>query len=118
MRNVKLFENVLASNTQTSIEINLPMRTEWILRVNSSSLNGTPKIYIEEGFGSGKTPPNQYDWNVLPNKCSDSDAFDITDSEVRIRSNHFVANWFRVRLEPNDNTSGIMTVILSYKDYV
>jgi hypothetical protein len=28
-----------------------------------------------------------------------------------------LANWFRIRIEPNGNTTGTISVILSYKDY-
>jgi hypothetical protein len=117
MRNFTLLDSVDASVQQISDAKNLERHTEWVLRIDSVGLDGIPQLFIEEGFNGGKCLPEPTDWNVVPFKCDDTGTFDITTSEVNIRSKQFLANWFRIRIEPNGNTTGAISVILSYKDY-
>ena len=117
MRTITLFDNVDASIQQISDATNLERHTEWVLRVNSSTLDAIPNLFIEEGFNGGKCLPEPTAWSVLPFKCDGTGTFEITESEVKIRSKQFLANWFRVRVEPNGNTTGTITIKLSYKDY-
>ena len=118
MRSIKLLENKLANSQHVSSPLNLPRRTEWILRVISSELNGTPKIYIEEGFSSSSQPPSENEWTTLPNHINGTDYFEITDDLVRVNSSHFAANWARIRYEPMENSTGLVSAIFSYKDYI
>ena len=117
MRNLTLLDNVNSGIQQISIAKNLERHTEWVLRVSSVGLDGIPNLFIEEGFNGGKCLPEPTEFSVLPFKCDGTGTFEITESEIKIRSKQFLANWFRIRVEPNGNTSGTMTVILSYKDY-
>lgn len=117
MRNLTLLDNVNSGIQQISSAKNLERHTEWVLRVSSVGLDGIPNLFIEEGFNGGKCLPEPTDFSVLPFKCDGTGTFEITESEIKIRSKQFLANWFRIRVEPNGNTSGTMTVILSYKDY-
>jgi hypothetical protein len=117
MRNITFFENIDASSQQISNATNLERHTEWILRINSTGLDGVPNLFIEEGFNGGKCLPEPTEYSVVPFKCDGTGTFEITESEVKIRSKQFLANWYRVRIEPNGNTTGTITVILSYKDY-
>lgn len=117
MRTITLFDNVDASIQQISDATNLERHTEWVLRINSSTLDAIPNLFIEEGFNGGKCLPEPTEWSVVPFKCDGTGTFEITESEVNIRSKQFLANWFRVRVEPNGNTTGTMTIKLSYKDY-
>ena len=118
MRNITLLDDVSASVQQISEPTNLERHTEWVLRIDSTGLDGIPNLFIEEGFNGGKCLPIPTDFNVLPNKCDDTGLFEITDNEVTIRSKNFLGNWFRVRIEANGNTTGTIKVVLSYKDYV
>jgi len=117
MRNLTLLDNVNSGIQQISSAKNLERHTEWVLRVSSVGLDGIPNLFIEEGFNGGKCLPEPTEFSVLPFKCDGTGTFEITESEINIRSKQFLANWFRIRVEPNGNTSGTMTVILSYKDY-
>ena len=117
MRTITLLDNVDASIQQISDATNLERHTEWVLRINSSTLDAIPNLFIEEGFNGGKCLPEPTEWSVVPFKCDGTGTFEITESEVKIRSKQFLANWFRVRVEPNGNTTGTITIKLSYKDY-
>ncbi len=117
MRNVTLLDNADASTLQISKEVNLERRTDWDLVIESDSLDDVPSLYIEKGYNAGKCNPLPTEWRVLPNKCDSTGEFLINDSLIEVTKNGFNANWFRVRVEPNANTTGNMTVTLHYKDY-
>ena len=117
MRNVTLLDNVDASVQQISVEENLDKRTDWNLIVESSGLDGQPQLFIEKGFTGGKciSPPSE--WFVVASKCRSTGIFLINDPLIQIEKTGFTANWFRVRVEPNGNTTGNITAKLHYKDY-
>ena len=117
MRNVTLLDNVSASVQQISDSVNLDKRTDWILTILSDTLDGTPELFIEYGFTGGKclTPPSE--WFILENCCEVDGSFLINDSVIQVNKSVFTANWFRVRVEAEDNTTGNITIKLHYKDY-
>jgi hypothetical protein len=118
MRNATLLTSADASVQQISSEVNFDKRTEWKLLITSTGLDGTPHFFIEEGFTGGKciTPPTE--WFIVCNPCDDvTDSFPIDDTIITIEKKDFKGNWFRVRVEPNDNTIGSITVKLGYKTH-
>ena len=117
MRNILLLDGVDASIQQISSNVNLDRRTEWILLIDSIDLDGTPQLFIEQGFTKGECSPNPTKWYVVANKCDSTGEILIDDSEIQVESNYFKGNWFRVRVEANGNTTGTITVQLSYKDF-
>ncbi len=117
MRNELLLDSVDASVQQISEPVNLERRTDWELTVESNGLDGTPNLFIEKGFNRGDCHPLPTEWFPLANKCDNSGAFLIDDDLVQIEKTGFTANWFRVRLEPNGNTTGNVKATFHYKDY-
>lgn len=117
MRNVTLFDNLSASIQQISTPINLEKRTDWELIIESSNLDAIPKLFIERGYNPGKCNPLPTEYYVLENKCNSDGSFLIDESEIQIIKNGFTANWFRIRVEPESNTTGNITAKLHYKNY-
>ena len=117
MRNEVLFSSVDASTNQTSSNINFDKRAQWILTIEKTGTDGDPKIIIERNFSSGKCVAPTGSWFALKNSCENSFDFIIDDTPYVIRDNIFYGNWYRIRLEPNGNTTGTVTATLSYKDY-
>ena len=117
MRNVTLLDNVAANTQQVSDALNLERRTDWELIIESNSLDGTPQLFIERGFNAGKCNPEPSEWQVLQSGCNEAGYFPIDDSVIQILKDGFTANWFRVRVEAEDNTTGNITVTIHYKDY-
>lgn len=117
MRNFQLLAGADASIQQISKELNLEKRTDWELIIESENLDGTPQLYIERGYNAGKSNPLPSEWFILANNCENTGFFPVDDSEIQILNYGFTANWFRVRVEPNDNTTGTITVTIHYKEY-
>ncbi len=117
MRNKTLLDNVSAGVQQISDPLNLEKRTDWELIIESSGLDGVPRLFIERGFNAGKCNPLPTEWRVLQSGCNDEGYFPIDDDTIQILKDGFTANWFRVRVETNGNTTGNITVTIHYKDY-
>jgi hypothetical protein len=118
MRNVTFLNNVTAAISHVSVAINLDQRTEWKLRIDSSGLDGTPQLFIEEGFTGGKCLDPPTEWNIVCNPCDTvNDSFPINDDIITIEKKDFKGNWFRVRIDRADNTTGNLTVKLGYKTH-
>lgn len=118
MRNPIILDNVDASVQQISVSTNLEQRTDWKLFITSTGLDGTPHIYIEEIAEGGKcTPAPTTGYTIICNPFDNTDYFAIDDDSITIEKKDFKSNWFRVRIEPNDNTTGSITVKLAYKSY-
>lgn len=116
MRQVVLLDNVDASVQQISGEVNFDQRAAWKLFIESTGLDGTPKIYIEESTtNSFCVLPTE--WTVYKNNCSGDGSFDIDEALVTIEKNDFKSNWFRIRVEAEDNTTGNITARVSYKTF-
>ena len=117
MRNVTLLDNVAADVQQITAEINMDQRTEWKVYINTTGLNGRPQLYIEDNNSPSKNETPTGDWNPICNTCNDVDYFTLDDTVITIEKKDFKANWFRIRVEPTDNTAGTINVSLSYKTF-
>ena len=117
MRNTTLLDNADASTQQISTSVNLDQRAQWKLVINSAGLDGTPQLFIEEGYTGSKciTPPTE--WVVVCNPCLEDDYFPIDDTVISIEKKDFKGNWYRIRVEANDNTTGTITAKLHYKTF-
>lgn len=117
MRNATLLNNVDASVQQISEPLNLDKRTEWKIYINASGLDGTPQFYLEDNSSGSKCIDPAYSWNIICNRADDLDYFPISETVLTIEKKDFKANWMRVRVEPNDNTTGTIDVRITYKTY-
>ena len=118
MRTSVLLGNVSASVQQISTPINFEQRTDWKLFIESDTLDGTPQLFIEEiGEGGPCSPAPTTGYTLICNPCLPDDYFPINDTIITIEKKDLKTNWFRVRVEPNDNTTGNITVKLVYKTY-
>lgn len=117
MRNFTFLDGVDASVQQISTELNQDQRVQWKITITNSGLDGTPQLFIEEGFTGGNciTPPSE--WFVVCNPFETFNYFPIDDSPITIEKKDFKGNWMRVRVEANDNTTGTITVKVGYKTF-
>ena len=117
MRNVTLLDNVAADVQQITDEVNFDQRAQWKVYINTTGLNGRPQLYIEDNNSPSKNETPVGDWTPICNNCSDTDYFTLDDTVITIEKKDFKANWFRIRVEPVDNTTGTINVSLSYKTF-
>ena len=116
MRTVTLLDNADASVQQISDFINFDQRSEWKLFIKSSSLDGEPQLFIESNNTKSACVEPTGDWTVFCNPLNLVDgSFPINDDIITIEKKDFKSNWFRLRLEPNGNTTGNITIQLVYK---
>ena len=109
MRTEILLNNVDASVQQIgAYQIDCGQDMRWILLVKSTGLDGTPELYLEEST-------NNVDWIALDNFCDNLQYFPIDDNLITIRDSYFMGKSFRVRVEPNDNTTGTVYAELVVK---
>jgi hypothetical protein len=107
MRTEILLTDADASITQIGdyvIDCGQDMR--WMMSIVSSGLNGIPKIYIEE-------TADNISWIPLENK--DLYYFPMDDNLISIRDSYFMGKSIRIRVEPNGNTSGLISAKLVVK---
>jgi len=116
MRTKVLFDDVDASVSQESVEIQMDKRTDWDLVVTVDGLDGVPQIIIEKAYTGGGCLPGPSDWYAVEN-CNGDTFFDVDSPPLQIHKSQFTPNYFRIRLEPNTNTTGTVTAFLGYKDY-
>tara|TARA_R110000822_G_scaffold142148_4_gene280141 strand:- start:2603 stop:2962 length:360 start_codon:yes stop_codon:yes gene_type:complete len=118
MRSTTLLTNVDASVQQISADLNFDQRAAWKVYITSSGLDGTPQLFIEDNTSPGINTAPTGDWTIVCNPCDTvTDSFPIDDTVITIEKNDFKSNWFRVRIEPNGNTTGTINVTLSYKTF-
>lgn len=106
MRDYKLYENQDASISSTSIvhEIDCGQDMRWLLQIEKVGTDGTPNLYVEESILGDI-------WTPIPNYCNDEgDFFALDDSPYAIRDSYFMGRFLRLRIEPNDNTTGTINV--------
>jgi hypothetical protein len=111
MKPVVFFENIDASTPQTStpfvIDCGQDMR--WLLVIEKNATDGNPKLFIEEDVDGVFVPIMNYD-------CDDIlDHFLIDDSPFGVRDSYFMGTSMRIRIEPNDNTTGTITAKMKVK---
>ena len=111
MRTELLLDNVDASTTQIgSYQIDCGQDMRWLLVIKKTGTDGTPRAYIEESS-------NNVDWIPLDN-FEDTDILDyfpLVDTLTSIRDSYFMGKSIRVRVEPNDNTTGTIYAELVVK---
>jgi hypothetical protein len=98
MKPVVFFENIDASTPQTS--------TPFVIDCGQDM---RPKLFIEEDVDGVFVPIMNYD-------CDDIlDHFLIDDSPFGVRDSYFMGTSMRIRIEPNDNTTGTITAKMKVK---
>lgn len=113
----ELFTNQDASVAATSDIVSMQKRTNWDLVIDTTGLDGTPEVIIEVGYNLGKCHPDPTEWYAIENPEDCTFVFPITTTPTVIKKKEQTANWLRVRIEPNGNTTGNITALLAYKDY-
>ena len=111
MRTELLLDNADASITQIGeYEIECGQDMRWVLAINSNGLDGIPKIYLEESA-------DNVNWVALNNNDESGilDYFPMDDNLISIRDSYFMGKSIRIRVEPNGNTSGLITAKLVVK---
>ena len=109
MRTEILLNNVDASAQQIgSYQIDCGQDMRWVLLVKSTGLDGVPQLYLEEST-------NNIDWIALDNFSDSLQYFPIDDPLITIRDSYFMGKSFRVRIEPNGNTTGTIYAELVVK---
>ena len=118
MSNIVLLNNVNASVSHVSPNVNFDKRAQWKLIITSSGLDAEPQLFIEENYSGSKCVDPVGDWTIICNPCDTvNDSFPINDSIVTIEKKDVKLNWFRVRIDNNGNTTGNITVSLHYKTF-
>lgn len=118
MRTQLLFDDVDASVTQTSGFVDdifndgqLNQRGEFMIQVTRAGLDGTPRLFLEWSIDN-----NASVWSTIQNPETDEDYFEL-DDDIGIIDDRIMAKWFRLRLEPNDNTTGTVRADIGYNTY-
>lgn len=107
----KLYENQDATIPSISIQhqIDCGQDMRWLLQLKKEGTNGDPFLFIEES-NDGQC------WTNVPDLCNpDGEYFIIDDSPYAIRDSYFMGKYIRLRIEPNNNTSGTITANLGIK---
>jgi len=102
MRTELLLDNVDASVQQIgAYQVDCGQDMRWLMTIKSTGLEGTPKIYVEESN-------NNTDWTALDNNDPGGilDYFLMDDPLIMIRDSYFMGKSIRIRVEPEDNTTG------------
>jgi hypothetical protein len=113
MRTKLLFNNVDASSSQTS-EVIIPdcgQDMRWLLQITTSGTDGTPHIYVEESIDGTI-------WTPMDDTATWAHYFAIDESPYPIKDSYFMGYQLRIRLEPNDNTTGTLSALIGYKTKV
>jgi hypothetical protein len=112
MRTEVLLNNVDASIQQIgAYEVDCGQDMRWLLMIKSTGLDGVPQIFIEESA-------NNVDWVALDNNdCAEGvlNYFPMDDPLINIRDSYFMGKSFRIRVEPNGNTTGTVYASLIVK---
>jgi len=110
MRTHTFFDNVDATINQTStpyvIECGQDMR--WLLEIVKTGTDGNPKLYIDVDVDGNYMSLEDIDG-------SKKDYFLIDQTPYGIQDSYFMGKSMRLRLEPNGNTTGTMTINASIK---
>lgn len=111
MRTETLFSAVDASVTQISsaFEPDCGQDMRWSICITSTGLDGTPQAYVEVSCDG-------VDWCALVNPVDNTNVFAV-DDDLIIRDEYLPEKQIRLRIEPNDNTTGTINAIMVYKTY-
>jgi len=111
MRTEVLINNLDASVQQIgTYQVDCGQDMRWLLMVKKSGTDGTPRAYIEESS-------NNVDWVALENNSINDKLqyFPLDDVITHIRDSYFMGKSFRIRVEPNNNTTGTIYAELIVK---
>lgn len=111
MNTNKLYENQDATVNSTSIifEPDCGQDMRWALQVVKSGTDGNPFLFIEYS-NDGIV------WNNLPDLLNtEGEYFIIDDSPFSVEDSYFMGKFFRLRIEPNNNTTGTINALLGIK---
>lgn len=112
MRTEILLDNKDASVNQTSnsFKIDCGQDMRWEVVVTKSGTDGNPHLIIEESIDNSIwIPLMDYDSTGINN------FFLVDDTPYAVRDSYFMGSHIRVRIEPNDNTTGTITAKLGIK---
>lgn len=102
---IKLLNNVDATNAIIGESECITLNYAWSIEIIKDNCNGNPKIFIQHSNDN----TNWADY------VSDDEAVLIDDSPFIIIDEFFPSRNIRLRLEPNGNTTGTITALLSLK---
>ena len=112
MRTEILYTNQDCTIPSTSVvyTVDCGQDMRWMLQVVLSGTDGSPKMYIEESA-------DLVSWIPLnDNDCTGVfDYFLLDDSPYSVRDSYFMGKAFRIRIDPNDNTTGTIDAKLVVK---
>lgn len=112
MRTETLYDNQDATISSTSLvyEVDCGQDMRWLLQIELDGTDGTPHIFIEESADNVL-------WTPIPDYACDGvfDYFRIDDSPYAVRDSYFMGKSIRLRVEPNDNTTGTLNAKLVVK---
>jgi len=116
MKTTKLFDAVDASIQQISAEVEIDQNFTQSLQVVKTGTDGDPELFIEisNGDGAGGSGP----WNVIQDEGPPvRDFFSLDDSPILIIDEILEGTFkfMRLRMEPNDNTTGTVTIVQAVK---
>jgi len=110
MRTLLFFDNVDASVTQISSEFtpDCGQDISFLIQAVKTGTDGDPYLYIEESVDGTV-------WSPMTNPETCEGFFKLTDTVTGIKDNHFMGYVMRLRLEPNDNTTGTVWAKMNYR---
>ena len=120
MRTTLLLDNVDASQAQTSEWVPFQQRAEWLVTVflvGATPLDGEPHLIIE--LSNQKESPKDDQAVPLPDVLAKNEPgyFVVDELPFGVKNGHLEAEFFRVRLEPNGNTQGNVSVDFGFKTF-
>lgn len=107
------FNNVDATTNQTSpvFTVDCGQDMRFLIQFVKTGTDGSPRIYIEESIDGTV-------WTSMLNPTNCESYFDITSNPQGIKDNYFMGFKMRLRLEPNDNTTGTLSAKMGFKTKV
>ena len=115
MRTFTFFNAIDASSSQTSAVFTVPCGQDmrFLLEIVKAGTDGDPKLYVEQRIDSSGV------WLPLDDEDTLEDGFFLLDfSPMSIKDSYFMGEEMRLRLEPNDNTTGTVSIRMGYKTKV
>ncbi len=83
----------------------------FLIQTQKAGTNGTPRIIVEESVRGVW-------WTPMENPKNCEEYFDILKVEDSIKDNYFMGFQMRLRLEPNDNSTGTLSAHMGYKSRI
>jgi hypothetical protein len=110
MRVEEIWNNAPADIQLISIpyEVDCGQDMRWLFQIVKNGTNGDPILFIEESLDD-----NIY--TLIPNYLRDDQGWLLDESEMSFRDSYFMGKWLRFRIQPNDNTTGLVSANLGIK---